>query len=647
MKHRARTGRAVLTGAAMAAFCAGAQAADGVVMSPVTADLSRLSLEELANVEIMSVSKRPERLAEAPAAVYVITGDDIRRSAATSLPEALRLAPNLQVLRVDSGGYAISARGFNGFETSNKLLVMVDGRSIYTPFHSGVLWDEHQVMLDDLERVEVVSGPGGALWGANAVNGVVNVISKSAHDTQGLLFEARRGDIDRSGSVRYGGPLGEAGAWRAYAMGFDRRDSLLPGGAEAGDGWQGGQTGFRTDFDAGGGGATVQGDAYYHRHDDGGRLNGGNVLGRWRREWDGGGGLEAQVYFDRTDRYGPPLGAVVPSVAETVETWDVQVQQVLAPHGRHRLVVGGGYRIIDDEFLVGDILDAGGAPLPNFAVDPTARRLQLANLFIQDEIALTDALSLTLGLKLEDSSYSGLDYLPSARLAWRASETTLLWAAVSRAVRTPSRVERDLTYPGIIVGGVFDRESVVAYEAGWRGRVGERVNFSVSAFFNDYMDLRTNEMTNGGFPVFVGNGREGQTWGLEAWGGYAVMDGWRLSAGLSTLRKDFQTKAGHVDIAYPVSTGNDPEHQLLLRSQSNLSDRLELDLMLRAVDELPSPQVDAHVELDARIGWRVTQEAELYLAGVNLLDDQRREAGDPDYVNEVRRSIYAGLRWSF
>lgn len=635
--------RAALSGAAGLALAGPAAAQEYAQL-----DLSGLSLEELANVEITSVSKRPEPVGQAPASVFVVSNDDIRRSAAQSLPEALRLAPNLHVARMDANDYAISARGFNGFETSNKLLVLIDGRSIYTPFHSGVLWDAHQVMLEDVERVEVISGPGGALWGANAVNGVVNVISRSARDTQGLLFSAAGGEVDKNAAVRYGGRMGEAGAFRVYAMGYERGHSLTLAGEDLNDEWDGAQAGFRLDLDAGGGVATLQGDVYYDRPADEGYLRGGNVLGRWSRALANGSTVEVQAYVDKTVRYTPAVGAAVPSVYESVETIDLEFQQAFAKGPRHAIVWGGGYRSITDEFLLGQIL-IGGVVFPYLEMDPPHRRLELANVFVQDEIALGDDLSLTLGLKLEHGAYSDLEYLPSARLAWRPTDQSLLWAAVSRAVRTPSRVERDLAWEGVIQPHVFETETLVAYEGGYRAQMFGRTSLSVSVFYNQYDDLRTNEaVPPGPLPIAVGNGLEGESWGTEIWGGYDVTDSWRLSAGFTALRKDFREKAGHDDGATPVSTGNDPEHQFLLRSQANLFSSLELDLMLRAVDELPVGfVVDDYVELDAKVGWRVTPETEVYLAGTNLLDEARREAGERTTQALIRRNIQAGLRWRF
>jgi len=611
-------------------------------------DLGRLSLEQLGEVQITSVSKHAEPAAEAPASVYVITGDDIRRSGATSIPEALRLAPNLQVTRINAVSYAISARGFNGFETANKLLVMIDGRSVYTPLFSGVLWENQNVDLADVERIEVVSGPGGTLWGANAVNGVINIITKDAHDTKGGLAVANVATTEGSATIRYGGAMGEEGAWRAYVTGFSRNDSLTPTGDNAHDQWKGAQAGFRTDWSHGSDDFTLQGDVYQDKTTSllrllgpDGRLRGGNLTGRWSRDLGEGSGLMVQAYFDKATRTSPGL-------QDSLETYDIQAQHNFNA-GRHEIVWGAGYRATHDAFI----------NTLNLAVlEPERRRVTLADIFVQDEVTLSPDLTLTLGLKGERSSFSGADYMPSARLAWRPSDKAMWWAAVSRAVRTPSRIERDLVFdiPGLgrlVENNTFESEHLIAYEAGYRGRPLERLSLSVSAFYNDYDDLRSNEASATGtipvgsgfyYPVHVGNGVAGHTYGLEAWGSYDLTGWWRLSAGAAALHKSFHNKAGHVDIAGQFSAGNDPEYQASLRSQMTLASNVDIDVGLRAVDALPKPAVPSYIEADARVGWRVTDDVEVAVGGESLLNDAHMESPEDRLV---RRNLYAELRWGF
>jgi len=609
-------------------------------------DLGRLSLEQLGEVAITSVSKHAEPASEAPASVFVITGDDIRRSGATSIPEALRLAPNLQVTRINAVSYAISARGFNGFETANKLLVLIDGRSVYTPLFSGVLWEAQNVDLADVERIEVISGPGGTLWGANAVNGVINIITKDARDTKGGFAVANAATTEGSGSIRYGGPLGEDGAWRAYVTGFSRDDSLTLSGDRAHDQWKGLQGGFRTDWSHGSDDFTVQGDAYQDRTTSllrllapNGRLRGGNLTGSWSRTLSNGG-LSVLAYYDKATRWSPQL-------EDSLQTYDLEAQHNFWI-GRNAVVWGAGYRVTRDYFI--NTLNAA-------VLEPEKRHVELADVFIQDEVTLRPDLTLTLGLKGEHSSLAGSDYMPSARLAWRPTERMMWWAAVSRAVRTPSRIEHDLVYdlPGLgrlINNDTFDSEHLVAYEAGYRGRPIDRLSLSLSVFYNDYDDLRTNEGEATGtlpagsgmyYPVHVGNGIAGHTWGVEAWGSYDVADWWRLSAGASTIDKRFHQKAGHVDIAGLFSTGNDPDYQASLRSQMTFQD-LDVDFALRRVAELPKPRVDAYTEADARVGWRMNDDVEFAVGGTSLLDEAHVEAPEQ---RQVRRNLYAELRWGF
>jgi iron complex outermembrane receptor protein len=597
-------------------------------------DLARLSLEELAMVQVTSVSRRPEALAGAAAAIYVISADDIRRSGAASLPEVLRLAPNLNVQRVNSVDYAISARGFNGYETANKLLVMVDGRSIYSTLHSGVFWDAHELTLEDVERIEVISGPGGALYGANAVNGVINITTRSALETVGTLVTAAAGTEDATLMLRHGGRLGEGGAWRAYVRAFARDDSLNPLGGDAADAATGLRGGARLDWTTGVDQLTLQGDAFENAltiNEDysgtGTRVRGHNLLGRWSRPL-GGGEFQLQAHYDEFER-------AEPDTVEDNVTFDLSAQQLLE-WGRHRLVFGAGHRTVRSRFK----------PAPGGAfLDPADLTLALSNVFIQDQIALTDTLTLTLGAKFEDNSFSGQEFLPNARLAWTRPGGDLVWGAISRASRTPNRIERGLTLPGFLEGGDFQSERLTAYELGYRAHPLPRASFSISAFWNVYDDLRTVSLDPVTvFPFTFTNFGAGESWGVEAWGRYDVSDRWRLSAGLGTLKKNFAAPAGR-DITSLVSVGDDPAYQLLLRSQSQISDALELDVGLRAVDALAT--VDAYVEAEARLGWHLSERLELSVVGQNLLDERRLETGDPLRRRAFGRSVLAALRVSF
>lgn len=622
----------------MALGAGAAGAADDANTVKSAAELVRMSIEELADIEITSASKRPERLSSAAAAVYVITREDIRRSGATSIPEILRLAPNLQVARVDASQYAITARGFNS-TTANKLLVLIDGRSVYTPLFSGVFWDVQDVLPENIERIEVLSGPGGTLWGANAVNGVINVITRSAADTSGALASAGAGNDERNLAVRYGGKLGEDASFRISAKGSDDSHTVREIGGSADDSWHTKSAGFRMDWARGSDGLTFDANAYDGSIDQlinaDKKVSGAHMLGRWNRRLGEESSLQVQAYVDRTKRTYPG------TFGETLDTYDIEVQHRFAWGPRHDILWGGGYRLSRD-----DVTNT-----PALAFFPAQRDLTLANVFAQDSIALDDKLQLTLGAKLEHNNYTGLEFQPNARLAWKLRDNALLWSAVSRSVRTPSRLDRDFFVPGsapfVFAGGPdFVSEKLRTYEIGYRAQPVSTVSFSISAFYNVYDDLRSLERTTGTETVFA-NQMEGNTYGVETWGSYQVNDWWRLSAGYNYLVKDLHFKPGSRDISGTRAAGNDPRYQLTLRSTMNLAHNTELDVALRKVAALPDPAVPGYVELDMRLGWTVTKGVEISLSGFNLLDRRHPEFGNAPTRNEIGRSVYLRTLWTF
>ncbi len=613
-------------------------------------ELADLSLEELANLEVTSVSGRAERLSGAPASIYVITADEIRRSGATSLPEALRLAPNLQVARLDASQYAISARGFNN-AIGNKLLVLIDGRTVYTPFYSGVFWDQQDVMLEDVERIEVISGPGATLWGANAVNGVINVITRPAGDTQGGLLSAAAGNRDGVAAYRHGGKLGDNGHYRVYAKGSQLQNTKTASGAAVIDGRDFGQGGFRADWKASRDSFTLQGDAYQGRAEDRGSLpslvgpvevgrievSGLNLLGRWTRGHDGGAHTRVQMYFDRTEHDDRLLYRPSSTI------FDVEVQHGL-PHGNgHRLLLGAGYRQSEDDI----------APAILFTFVPQSRRLDWANVFVQEELQLSESLQATLGLKAESNDYSGIEYLPSARLAWKLSERHLAWVALSRAVRAPARLDHDirllLALPNplppftIIAGGDnFDSEVADVLELGYRGQPSRTLTWSASAFVNEWDRLRSGQP----LPAMVQNRMEGRTYGFETWGTWQATPGWRLSAGGTVLRKHLRLEPGAIDPAGTRDAGNDAEFQWSLRSSLNVTAGQEFDVMLRRVGRLPDPAVPEYTALDLRYGWRVRHDIEISLTVQNAADPSHPEFGAAPGRSEIGRSVLAAIRWA-
>ncbi|MBI3144083.1 MAG: TonB-dependent receptor [Pseudogulbenkiania sp.] len=617
--------------------------ASGVAAGELSsAELAQLSIEELADIEITSVSRRPEALRDAAAAVYVITNEDIRRSGVTSLPEALRLAPNLEVARSSSSSYAITARGFN-VGNANKLLVLIDGRSVYSPLNSGVFWDVQDVMLEDIERIEVISGPGGTLWGSNAVNGVINILTRSAKDTQGTLVSLGVGNEESTAAVRYGARLGEGGNLRLYAKGFRRDDTTTAAGTTKSDTWDGRQAGFRADWGAADNGFTLQGDAYDREYEqatsnDDKTRSGANLLGRWNRALEDGASVQVQAYYDRVRQSVPGF---LPGFSEASDTYDIHAQHRFLVGGRHDIVWGGGYRQWRNDVTNGAVI----------TFLPQHFELKLADLFVQDTIALSERLKLTLGAKLEHNSYTGLEVQPNARLAWKVDDTSLLWAALSRAVRTPSRVDRDFyvfNFPALPLRGGpdFQSEKLIAYELGYRTQPTPQTSLSVSTFYNVYDDLRTLEPVPGG-TVVIANQMEGHTYGVETWGSYQVREGWRLSAGYTYLEKRLRLKPGSGDTASVKGADTDPHHQLSLRSVLDLPHGLEFDLMLRAIDDVPAQNVPRYTALDARLGWHVNKDLELSLTGNNLTDRRHPESGSTATRSELARSVFLKLLWSF
>jgi iron complex outermembrane receptor protein len=601
-------------------------------------DVFDLTIEQLVNAEVMSVSRRPERVFEAAASIDVITNDDIHRSGAQTLPEVLRLARNLEVAQIDAQRYAISARGFNTYEASNKLLVLIDGRSVYTPLYSGVFWDQLHVPLQDIERIEVISGPGGTLWGANAVNGVINIITQSAADTQGFAGSLFAGDIDRRADLRYGGAIGQSGQFRVFASAFELGDTLTLAGADGGDGGSGVQGGFRADWGGVDNSFMLQGGLYDDEIDAGGQRRGAHMLGRWRRQLEDGGALETQIYFSNEERDAALRSA--PGTFDTLETWDVSFQHNLRLGERHQIVWGGGYRHVDSEFI--NTLNPAG-------FDEPQRVLETANVFVQDEIALTEDVALTLGLKLEDHTFTGLEYMPNVRLAWRPDETFMVWGAISRAVRTPSRIDEELTFigfPGFITTFTFESEELLAYELGVRAQPLSNATVSATFYRHEYEGLRTSSLSPpppGGFPVFVGNGLEGEVYGLEVWGDLAISDNWRLSAGLTLLESEFRTAPLSSDVN---GSGEDPGYQLFIRSEANLTDAITFDLDLRTIEEV-NAQVPTYTALNARLGWRLNDQVEVALAGRNLLNEAHPESFDIAPLLQARRSFQLSLHVSY
>jgi iron complex outermembrane receptor protein len=620
-------------------------------LAAVGGDFAELSIEELANIQITSVSKKAERLADAAASVFVITADDIRRAGVDTLADALRLAPNLQVAQESSGGYAISARGLNGSNNSapNKLLVLIDGRSVYSPLFSGVFWDAQDVLLEDIDRIEVISGPGGTLWGVNAVNGVINISTRAARETQGSLAMLSGGPSGSAAAFRYGATDSAGVAWRAYGKYVERSHTELASGAPVDDGLHRGQLGLRADWTRGGDQFSVLGTAFTLSEEqpapgaisvEGTTLRlgtisstGASLTGRWEHLLDGGGRLSVQAYLDHTRRTVPP------TFGESLDIADLQFQHSLPALGAHTLVWGANYRYSWDRVRNSDII----------AFLPADTNQRWASLFAQDEVALRADLKLTLGARVERNDYTGNEVLPTVRLGWKLAPAHALWSAVSRTVRAPSRLDADAYVPGhppfLLRGGLaVQSETATVYELGYRGQPTAGFSYSATLFHNVYDHVRTQEIDPSFTYLTFASQMEGQATGIEMWGNYQLTPYWRLSGGLMALHETMTLKPGSNDAAGPGTVGKDPAHTLQLRSSFNLADDKELDFGVSKVAALANPAVPAYTALSARFGWKLRRNVELSLAGQNL-NGSHAEYGPLATRSEIPRTVSLRLVW--
>lgn len=615
-----------------------------------TDSIADMSLEQLSDVIVTSVSRQQERLSSTAAAIYIISASDIRRSGAQSLPEALQLAPNLQVAQVDARNWAISARGFNS-PFANKLLVLVDGRSVYTPLFSGVFWDAQDVVMDDIERIEVISGPGATIWGANAVNGVINVITRSSADTQGGLLSYAGGSRDQNGVARYGGVLANGGTYRVYGKYQQLDDTVNARGVNTRTGMHRSQAGFRTDWALQEGSLSVSGDGYQGQL---GQLtalpvhiSGANLLGRYTRPLGPEANLRLQLILDHTERNQPG------QFAERLSTLDLEAQHDLRLNAHNVLTWGGGYRQSRDKVT----------SLQGVAFLPDDVNLRWANLFAQNETAITPDLKLTAGAKVEHNHYTGAEYLPSLRLAWTPSPSQLVWSSLARTVRAPSRFDRDLYSPGTpiriggrrvyLLGGSATYASEVArvLELGYRAQPIASLSYSATAYYSRYDQLRTLEPlpspTAPALYVFD-NLAKGSTRGIELWGRWLATPVWRLNAGLVVQRVEQQLLPASRDATglFGLLT-NDPSRHWLLRSSHDLTDRSTLDLTLRYVSALPRPAVPAYYEMDGQWMWQPQPNIELALIGRNLLHRSHPEFGVFPGRSVIERSAQLKLTLRF
>lgn len=627
-----------------AAVCAIALLGPAPVRAQSLDELREMSIEDLAQISVSSVSKSDQPLGDAPAAIYVISRDDILRSGATTLPEMLRLAPNVQVFQTHPGSWVVTARGLGGNpETqsySNKLLVLVDGRTVYTPLFSGVYWDMPDVLPDSIDRIEVISGPGATLWGANAVNGVINVITRRSSDLGGVHLDARAGPDRQAAGVRVAGQAGEQLGYEIHARGLREDAAFTAAGAEAEDAWRRLGGGFRLDWtpndvDL----LTLQGDIFDGRQDQPGGLredfSGRSLTMRWNRQTGPTGEIQAQLFYDRIARDSRAGGGG----KFHTDTFDAELQHSFES-GAHQVVIGGGARLVDYS------IEGTEA----FFFLPAQDQLLIANAFAQDSIAVTADLTLTAGVKLESLPDAGVSLSPEFRVAWKAAPTALLWAAISRAVRSPTPFDTDVQERAGVLelngNPDFRTEKLIAFELGTRVQPSPDFSFSATLFYHLYDDLRTIELTTG--PAMLNltwqNGLEGATYGAEAWADWRVTPWWTLSGGASLLRRDFKFKPGATGILGTAQLGSDPPHKFTLRSSMNPLPDVTFDLSFRAIGKLPSPAVPAVTELSSRLAWQVTPNVALSLSGTNLLHDRHQEYPGGAFI---ARRVMGGVELGF
>jgi iron complex outermembrane receptor protein len=645
------------------------------------ADLTDLDLEHLMNLEVTSASKKEETLFHTAAAIFVVTQEDIRRSGATSLAEILRMAPGLNVARINPSRWAISSRGFNS-RNADKLLVLMDGRSVYTPTFSGVEWDVQDTLLEDVERIEIIRGPGGTLWGANAVNGVINIITKPARATSGRLVTAGAGTEENGfGAARYGGKLGHDLSYRIYGKYFNRENFARASGRLEPGGWDVVRGGFRTDWDLSDHDSlTMQGDLYNgesrrgaRRHlvslippftltfNDRTELSGGNLLARWNRSFSLRSNMAVQFYFDNAERADADRDQT--SRGEAVNTFDVNFQHRFPIGSRQDVVWGMGYRRVLEN--IDNIFDS--------VFDPPNETTNLVNVFAQEEILLPgDRLRLTLGSKLEHNDYTGFEWQPTARILWEAQARHALWAAVSRAVRTPSRSDRNETSIRSITrdrDGVpnvethfgnrnFRSEQSLAYEFGYRVQPGDRLFLDTAFFYNTYDHLETREPLEKFFqslpvphwivPDRLDNHMHGEAYGVELVSNLNLTNWWRVTAAYSRLLVQLHLDPGSRDTGAERREGASPGHQFHLRSYLKLWRGLELDSAVYYVGEVTDRSIAAapYTRFDMRLGWHPAERLEVSAALPNLFPKRHAEVGLGDPW-EIKRGLYGKIAWQF
>jgi len=638
-------------------------------------DLTQVSLENLMNMEVSSVSKRDQELLKTAAAIFVLTQEDIRRSGATNIPDLLRIVPGLEVAQIDANNWAVSSRGFNG-RFANKLIVLIDGRSLYSPDFAGVFWQAQNLLLGDIERIEVIRGPGATLWGSNAVTGVINILTKKAKDTQGGLLTAGGGRQERGFTgARYGMSSGEGIAYRFYGDYFNRGEFQNASGQGAGDNWDGLGSGMRVDARLSSKDALViEGDVYrYETHSQNNVVSftapfnttpltlttdlKGDVSGRWTRTYSADSEISVQLYGDFDSRNDVTVNA-------DVYVFGAAFQDRFALGGRHKVIWGADFRATTDSIV----------PSSFVSFSPLSLRTNLSSFFIQDEIAiLPGRLWFTPGIRFEHAPFTGYNADPSGQLLWSLTKNQSLWVSAAEATRTPQRSEDGLhdvvsIFPGpggsltsvdLFGSGAAGEEDMLDFQAGYRAQLTEAVSLDITSFYDHYKDLQTQEpgtpfassdpVPHTVLPLFYANEMHGTGYGGEISMGWKPVSRWNLYAGYGFLRQVFDLNPGSQDAGSLFLAGDNPRHQFQLRSQLNLPHRSEFDTSVYYVGRLIDQSVPAYARLDVRLGWHPCETVSLDLVGQNLLSPRHLEFLNntgivPTYAT---RRVFARLTWTF
>jgi len=632
-------------------------------------DLLNLDIQDLMDLSIFSASKTSQPLSKSPAAAFVITNEDIRRSGATTISDVLRMVPGLQVAQIDAHDWAVTSRGFN-WRFANKLLVLIDGRTVYSSVYSGVYWDAVDIMLEDVDRIEVIRGPGASLWGANAVNGVINILTKNSKDTQGTLVTAGSGSTEPVfGSVRYGGTMQERGHYRVYAKHHSWNDNGFCMNEDTDTGWQTLQGGFRMDYQSfNGEDFTLQGDIYQNNAENGEPegtsqtcdldtdMTGGNILGRWTHSFSAQSEGTLQMYyshFERTEDNQDDQLVDDTTFGIREDTLDLELQHRFNLGNIQDILWGAGCRYIQDR----------AENQFSSTLEPDRKSSSIASCFLQDTITLkADILTLTLGSKIEHYTNYGTEIQPSARLMWTPDDRNSFWAAFSRAARTPSWTEQSVHFtivlsdrcPSISILGNDDiaPEELLAYEVGYRTVVTQKLAFDCALFYNEYhhlINVTSSTASSSGEINFVfDNVMDAETYGAEISSDWKPLSWITLKAAYSWMDICLHPDISIIGANNSANAKSNPTHQVSLRSMFDLPHATQADIWIHYVDSIEALGVEAYLTADIRLAWKPRKNIELSLVGRNLLESKHLEFLQDEIVpTEITPSVYGKITWSF